>query len=246
MEFENDFSSKYSWCKKNQFARKKTKEWHAKGIRMFFFFFVRKWAVAVPIFTPFIFPSSDLFLCQITYYIKSFRCPILSAKYSGCHLFYAKLWTVADQKPMVKKIWKNEPAHAKTNQVAFFDQNHFLELSESTSPYKKKTKNRSKIFIQSEVMSFRCLLSHPSIMAPGNFRRRFLETGLTASWSVFAWAGSNMKNHRMVCPPPQNQKEEKNLREATKIISPIFWWTWGCFDVKCAQLRGIQLTTAYE
>ena len=27
-------------------------------------------------------------------------------KYSGSHLFYAKLWTVADQKPMVKKIWK--------------------------------------------------------------------------------------------------------------------------------------------
>ena len=26
--------------------------------------------------------------------------------YSGSHLFYAKLWTVADQKPMVKKIWK--------------------------------------------------------------------------------------------------------------------------------------------
>ena len=47
-------------------------------------------------------------------------------KYSGSHLFYAKLWTVADQKPMVKKIWKN------------------------------------------------------------------------------------MKNHGMVCPPPQNQKEDKN------------------------------------
>ena len=27
-------------------------------------------------------------------------------EYSGSHLFYAKLWTVADQKPMVKKIWK--------------------------------------------------------------------------------------------------------------------------------------------
>ena len=31
----------------------------------------------------------------------------LSLEYSGSHLFYAKLWTVADQKPMVKKIWKN-------------------------------------------------------------------------------------------------------------------------------------------
>ena len=31
--------------------------------------------------------------------------------YSGSHLFYAKLWTVADQKPMVKKIWKNMKIH---------------------------------------------------------------------------------------------------------------------------------------
>ena len=37
-----------------------------------------------------------------------------------------------------------EPAHAKTNQVAFFDQNHFFELSESTFSYKKKAKNRFK------------------------------------------------------------------------------------------------------
>ena len=28
------------------------------------------------------------------------------SNYSRSHLFYAKLWTVADQKPMVKKIWK--------------------------------------------------------------------------------------------------------------------------------------------
>ena len=247
MEFENDFFIKVLLMQEKSVRQKKRqKSGMQNGIRMFFFFFVRKWAVAVPIFTPFIFPSSDLFLCQITYNIKSFRCPILSAKYSGSHLFYTQLWTVADQKPMVKKIWKNEPAHAKTDQVAVFDQNHFFELSESTSPFKKKTKNRSKIFIQSEVMSFRCLLSHPSIMTPGNFRRRFLETGLTASWSVFAWAGSNMKNHGMVCPPPQNQKEEKNLREATKIISPTFLMNLGRFDVKSAQLRGIQLTTAYE
>ena len=31
--------------------------------------------------------------------------------YSGSHPFYAKLWTVADQKPMVKKIWKNMKNH---------------------------------------------------------------------------------------------------------------------------------------
>ena len=30
---------------------------------------------------------------------------------SGSHLFYAKLWTVADQKPKVKKIWKNMKNH---------------------------------------------------------------------------------------------------------------------------------------
>ena len=84
-----------------------------------------------------------------------------STTYSGSHLFYAKLWTVADQKPMVKKIWKN------------------------------------------------------------------------------------MKNHGMVCPPPQNQKEEKTLRDPTIITFPHFLRTLGCFDVKCAQLRVVELTTAY-
>ena len=30
----------------------------------------------------------------------------VSRWYSGFHLFYAKLWTVADQNPLVKKTWK--------------------------------------------------------------------------------------------------------------------------------------------
>ena len=124
MEFENDsFIKVHLMQEKSVRQKKRQKSGMQKGLGCFFF--VRKRAVAVPIFTPFIFPSSDLFLCQITYYIKSFRCPILSAKYSGRHLFYAKLWTVADRKPMVKKTWKNEPAQVKTNQAAFFDQNHF-------------------------------------------------------------------------------------------------------------------------
>ena len=51
-----------------------------------------------------------------------------------------------------------------------------------------QSKNRpKKIFIQSEVVGFRSLPSHPSKIAPRNFRRRFLETGPTVTWSVFAW-----------------------------------------------------------
>ena len=49
-----------------------------------------------------------------------------------------------------------------------------------------------KNIYRSEVMGFRSSLSYPSIMAPENFRRQLLETGLTATWSVFAWTDSNM------------------------------------------------------
>ena len=37
--------------------------------------------------------------------------PRFTSSYSGSHCFYAKLWTVVDQKPMVKKIWENMKNH---------------------------------------------------------------------------------------------------------------------------------------
>ena len=55
-----------------------------------------------------------------------------------------------------------------------------------------------------------------------------------------------MKNHGMVCPPPQNQKEDKNPSGSYhNHLPPFFEDFWGCFDVKCAQLRVVELTTAY-
>ena len=53
------------------------------------------------------------------------------------------------------------------------------------------------------------------------------------------------ENHGMDCSPPQNQKVEKNLRDPTKINFPHFLKTLGCFDVKCAQLRVVELITVY-
>ena len=82
--------------------------------------------------------------------------------YSGSHPFYAKLWTVADQKPMVKKIWKK---------------------------YEK------------------------------------------------SWDG---------LPSSPNQKEDKNPSGSYhNHLPPFFEDVGGCFDVKCAQLRVVELTTVY-
>ena len=55
----------------------------------------------------------------------------------------------------------------------------------------------------------------------------------------------HMKNHGMVCPPPQNQKEDKNPSGFYHNHFPPFLRTLGCFDVTCAQLRVVELTTAY-
>ena len=58
-----------------------------------------------------------------------------------------------------------------------------------------------------------------------------------------------MKNHGMVCPPPQNQKEGKNpsgsYHNHDNHLHPFFEDFGGRFDVKCAQLRVAELTTAY-
>ena len=55
-----------------------------------------------------------------------------------------------------------------------------------------------------------------------------------------------MKNHGMVCPPPQNQKEDKTLRDPTILPLPPFFEDFGGrFDVRCAQLRVVELTTTY-
>ena len=43
-----------------------------------------------------------------------------------------------------------------------------------------------------------------------------------------------MKNHGMVCPPPQNQKEDKNPSGSYhNHLPPFFEDFGGCFDVKC-------------
>ena len=44
--------------------------------------------------------------CLVFVCTKNQKTDVLFSVYSGSHLFYAKLWTVADQKRMVKKIWK--------------------------------------------------------------------------------------------------------------------------------------------
>ena len=55
-----------------------------------------------------------------------------------------------------------------------------------------------------------------------------------------------MKTHGMVCPPPQNQKEDKNPSGSYhNDLPPFFEDFGGCFDVKCAQLQVVELTTAY-
>ena len=55
-----------------------------------------------------------------------------------------------------------------------------------------------------------------------------------------------MKNHGMVCPPPQNQKEDKNPSGSYHDhLHPFFEDFGGCFDVICAQLQVVELTTAY-
>ena len=83
---------------------------------------------------------------------------------------------------------------------------------QSKKPFKK-------IFIQSEVMGFRSLLSHPSVMAPGNFRRRILETGLTATWSVFAWAGS------YVCILVEGEQKSRGCELVLRRLSQVVFIT---------------------
>ena len=41
--------------------------------------------------------------------------------------------------------------------------------------------------------------------------------------------GKNMKNHGMVCPPPQNQRGQKPFGILPQSPFPIFWGLWGLF-----------------
>ena len=51
-----------------------------------------------------------------------------------------------------------------------------------------------------------------------------------------------MKNHRMVCPPPQNQKEDKNPSGFYhNHLPPFFEDFGGCFDVERPSYHGYQL-----
>ena len=90
-----------------------------------------------------LFSAIYMHLTPVSWHTQMQHWLAVSQNDSGSHLFYAKLWTAADQKPMVKKIWKN------------------------------------------------------------------------------------MKNHGMVCPPPQNQKRIKTLRDPTIITFPHFLRTLG-------------------
>ena len=62
--------------KKNSSPAEKAKLWHVKGTRVFFFL-SRKWAVAVPIFTPF-----NFFPLQTYFYTKSHLLSTLKPKKS--------------------------------------------------------------------------------------------------------------------------------------------------------------------
>ena len=76
-----------------------------------------------------------------------------------------------------------------------FFQSHFCIFGFYISRKIQSKHPFGKIFIQSEIfMGFRSLLSHPSKMAPENFRRRFLKTGpnchlvgFRLRWLIKSW-----------------------------------------------------------
>ena len=57
--------------------------------------------------------------------------------------------------------------------------------------------------------------------------------------------GKNMKNHVMVCPPPQNQNEVAKPSGSWQYPPPPFFEDFGGhFHVMCAQLRPVGTTTS--
>ena len=103
-----------------------------------------------------------------------------------------QLWAHKLKHECLKKGWLSIWASSDKNLPSdnFYQDHFFLIFGFYISWNIQSKKAFEKIFIQSEVMGFRSLLSHPSEIVPGNFRRRFLQTGLTVTWLVLAWAGS--------------------------------------------------------
>ena len=86
------------------------------------------------------------------------------------------------------------------------------------------------------------------MFAPDTVDPIFLRKTLNSCWPKTYGKKDmeKMKNHGMVCPPPQNQKEDKNPSGSYhNHLPPYFEDFGGCLNVKCAQLWVVELTTAY-
>ena len=72
----------------------------------------------------------------------------------------------------------------------------FQEAASTDPKFGKNRKDRIAFFFSSSCPENQCTrrtrnreINHCALMAPRNFRRQFLETGLTATWLTFVWAG---------------------------------------------------------